>query len=245
MKAGKYFAAFLLTVCCACIALSAQPGNVQAAKLNSVAAARQKALQKVPNAAITEVERDFSDGVPVYDVELVKGNKKYDLTYRVSDAKMLEYGWEKVSVGANRTKPLISQDKCKSLAKKQVKNGKIVHLSRKTDDGIDFYKVKMTAGNKRYTLEYHARTGALLAYEWKITASSDSADSSKGYIGLAKAKQIALSKVSGATVVKAEFDMDDGVPVYEIELVNGIYEYEYKIHAKTGKILEYEKDIND
>lgn len=245
MKAGKYLAAFLLTVCCACTALAAQPGNVQAAKLASAAAARQKALQKVPNASITQVERDFSDGVPVYEVELVKGNKKYDLTYRVSDAKMLEYGWEKISVAANRTKPLISRNKCKNLATGQVKNGKILSLSRKTDDGIDVYKVKMTAGNKRYTLEYHARTGALIEYDWKITASSSAAESSKGYIGLAKAKQIALSKVSGATVVKAEFDMDDGVPVYEVELVKGIYEYEYKIHAKTGKILEYEKDIND
>ena len=39
--------------------------------------------------------------------------------------------------------------------------------------------------------------------------------------------------------------MDDGIPVYEIEMIKGEYEYELKIHAKTGKILEKEKDWID
>ena len=57
-----------------------------------------------------------------------------------------------------------------------------------------------------------------------------------------KAKQIALAEVPGATVVKAEFDNDDGVPVYEVELVKDAWEYEFKIHAKTGQILERDQD---
>ncbi len=39
--------------------------------------------------------------------------------------------------------------------------------------------------------------------------------------------------------------MDDGVPVYEVELILGNYEYEFKIHAKTGKILKQERDWID
>jgi uncharacterized membrane protein YkoI len=36
--------------------------------------------------------------------------------------------------------------------------------------------------------------------------------------------------------------MDDGVPVYEVEIIKGDYEYDVEIHAKTGKILEVDKD---
>ena len=49
----------------------------------------------------------------------------------------------------------------------------------------------------------------------------------------------------GGTVVKAEYDVDDGVAVYEVEIVKGSYEYEFKIHAKTGAIIERDKDWND
>ena len=42
-----------------------------------------------------------------------------------------------------------------------------------------------------------------------------------------------------------EFETDDGVAVYEVSMVKGQYEYDVKIDAKTGKILEFEKDIDD
>lgn len=41
---------------------------------------------------------------------------------------------------------------------------------------------------------------------------------------------------------KAEQDYDDGVLVYEIEFKAGSTEYEYKIDAQTGDILDYEWD---
>ena len=62
---------------------------------------------------------------------------------------------------------------------------------------------------------------------------------------MTKAKKIALSKVPHATIVKAEFDNDDGVPLYEIEAIKGAMEYDIKIHASSGKILGFDKDYND
>ena len=90
---------------------------------------------------------------------------------------------------------------------------------------------------------YNSKTGKLLEYEWEIT-STKSASKVK-YIGVEKAKSIAQKKAPKATIVKVEFEKDDGVPVYEIEMIEGIYEYDVKIHAKTGKILEFEKEIDD
>ncbi len=243
MKTGR-MKQFLLSVCCICAGIFVWASSVDAAKISSANQAKQKALQKVPNATVTDLDKDYDDGTLVYEVELVKGAKKFDITYRASDGKMIEYGWEKISVGASQSKPLISKNKCKSLALKKVKKAKIVSISQKFDDGVDIYKVKATAGNKRFKLKFHARTGALIEYQWELAPSTQSS-SANGYISLSKAKQVALADVPGATVVKAEFDKDDGIAVYEVELVKGAYEYEYKIDAKTGKILEKDRDWND
>lgn len=40
----------------------------------------------------------------------------------------------------------------------------------------------------------------------------------------------------------AEFDFDDRIPEYDVEFREGYWEYEYEIHAETGKILSFEKD---
>ena len=98
-------------------------------------------------------------------------------------------------------------------------------------------------GNKKYELSYNAYNAKLVEYGWEITQST--ANSSSKYIGLSKAKSIAMKKVPGGQFTKAEFDMDDGIPVYEIEMVKDGMEYELKINAKTGKIMEYDVDIDD
>ena len=81
--------------------------------------------------------------------------------------------------------------------------------------------------------------------KWKLVAAASSTGSQNGDIGMEKAKQIALDAVSGGTVIHAEYDMDDGVPVYEIEVVKGNYEYEFKIDANSGAVLEQDRDYMD
>lgn len=244
MTTRKKLTAALLTAGIIATGGLAAADSVAAAGISGANQAREKALQKVPNAVVTDVDLERENGEQVYEVTLVKGTKKYEMTLRASDGKTLEYGWEKTAVAANRSRALIGTEKCRQLALNKVKNGTITAISQKTDDGIDLYKVKMTAGKKRYTLEYHARTGALIECKWKLTAAS-ATGSQNGDIGMEKAKQIALKEVPGAQVYKAEYDVDDGVGVYEIEVVKGNYEYEFKIEANSGTILERGKDFRD
>lgn len=44
------------------------------------------------------------------------------------------------------------------------------------------------------------------------------------------------------TYLRADYEIDDGVPQYDVEFHQGRWEYEYEIHAETGKILSFEKD---
>lgn len=64
-----------------------------------------------------------------------------------------------------------------------------------------------------------------------------------------KAKEIALNhagvKASEVRDLDIEKDRDDGIVKYEIDFESGRMEYEYEIHAETGKILKAEKDYDD
>lgn len=243
MKTGKMAAALLAAGIMIIGGISAAD-RAAAAGISNANQAREKALKKVPNAVVTDTDQDYENGERVYEIELVKGSKKYDITYRASDGKMSEYGWEKTAVSPNRNRAPIGEEKCRQLASERVKNAVITSFSQKTDDGVDIYKVKMTAGNRRYTLKYHARTGALTEYQWKLVKTAASDGQNKD-IGMEKAKQIALKEVKGAVVYQAEYDIDDGVAIYEIALIKGNYEYEFKIDAASGTILEWDKDLID
>lgn len=61
------------------------------------------------------------------------------------------------------------------------------------------------------------------------------------YIGLDKAKSIALADIGKTEAevdyIKGHFDMDDGVPNYDIEIVADGKEYDYEIKANNGNII--------
>ena len=44
------------------------------------------------------------------------------------------------------------------------------------------------------------------------------------------------------TRLRIEYEIDDGIPQFDIEFHQGDWEYEFEIHAENGKILSYDKD---
>ena len=46
-------------------------------------------------------------------------------------------------------------------------------------------------------------------------------------------------------IKKVELDYEHGRKVYEITFFKGGYEYEYDIDAESGKVLKFEKDLDD
>ena len=62
----------------------------------------------------------------------------------------------------------------------------------------------------------------------------------------AEAKAIALADAgfdeAQVSRLRAEFDRDDGIPEYDVEFTRDGWEYEYEIHAESGKILHADKE---
>ena len=145
-----------------------------------------------------------------------------------------------------------------------------------SDDGRLVYEFEFVKGSTEYDYEVDAATGSIIAFSKETVDSAEnvsetplasgqatsgqttsgqttSGQSSAGtsqpssnYIGVDKAKSIALNhagvKASAATFTKVKLDKDDGHYDYEIEFYAGGMEYEYEIDATTGKIRDYDSE---
>ncbi len=147
-------------------------------------------------------------------------------------------------IGAEKAKEIALQHAGVSAS-----NAVFVKAEREYDDGRLTYDVDFYAGNKEYDYEILAADGTILSYDADIEGyriPSSTSSSSSGYIGVERAKEIALQHAglssSGVNFVKAEFDHDDGRAEYEIEFHHNFREYEYTIDAASGTILEAERD---
>jgi len=138
------------------------------------------------------------------------------------------------------------------------------------DDGMPEFEIDFIAGGWEYDYTIHAETGDILEREkepeyTRAQSTAPAANTQSGSqtskqpqdntqpasqaataVNLEKAKSIALEhagvRAADATFTKARQEYDDGVLEYEVDFNAGGWEYDYSIHAGTGRILEFEKE---
>ena len=157
-----------------------------------------------------------------------------------------------VVTDADSASSLIGEAKAKEIALNHagVSSSKASFLQVKLDwdDGRQVYEVEFYSGNKEYDYEIDASSGAIRSYDYDIenyTIPSTGTSQSGNYISREKAQQLAQTKAPNATLIKLEFDFDDGRAVYEGELRDGRMEYEFEIDAASGSFLKWEQDWDD
>lgn len=119
------------------------------------------------------------------------------------------------------------------------------------------YKIELETAYAEYEYKLDALTGNILKYEKDgqdmpdnsavtVSDSTPSQSAPSQNIDEAAAKAAALAHAgvaeSAATYIKIEKDTHNGILVYEVEFYAGNTEYEYKINAQTGEVVEYEKE---
>lgn len=133
-------------------------------------------------------------------------------------------------------------------------NAEFTKIKLDSDSETPEYEIEFFTDGKKYDYEISAIDGKILKSE--IEEDNSSANSSgtasvsaeksekSGYISVDAAMEAAINNANAAdaVVVKAKFDGDDIIPHYDIELVSGDYEYDYEINAKTGAVIDFEKE---
>lgn len=145
-----------------------------------------------------------------------------------------------------------------ALSDAGLKENQVNDLTAKyrTENGVSFYTVTFTSGSYTYEYRVNAVDGSILqadrnavTQETETGTTTGSQTTTTKKITKAKAKSIALKHAgvssSTATFVTAKLDYEDGKQVYEIEFYSGNTEYDYEILASNGKIISYDKDIEN
>ncbi|MBE6924898.1 MAG: hypothetical protein E7466_06675 [Ruminococcaceae bacterium] len=177
-----------------------------------------------------------------------------------------ETGPDTPAATVNSTAPLSAADAQKlALEHAQLTADKVTGLRTEydLDDGVPEYEVDFRQGDYEYDYTIHAETGKVLHWDKEFdpvdpkptkpaepqtptTAPVKPEEPAPEKLTADDAKKIALDhagltadKVTG---LRAKYDVDDGVPTYEVEFYADGWEYDYEIHAEIGKILEWDKD---
>lgn len=122
------------------------------------------------------------------------------------------------------------------------------------DDGVSVYDIEFYTSDQSYDYEIDANTGAIL--QKSVESFQNAAGTNDGttsgnqasgsYIDVEEAKSIALShaglSASDVTFSKTKLETDDGYTCYEIEFYQGRTDYDYKIDAVSGTVLEFDSE---
>ena len=113
----------------------------------------------------------------------------------------------------------------------------------------DIYEVEVKSNGVEYDLDIDAKTGKVLRTD-KDDHDNDDFDEDDSddkvivhdgkFITEKAAIEIAMKQAKG-TVTEVELDEDDGRVVYEIEIKEGKYDYDFDIDAISGEVLNLKK----
>lgn len=176
-------------------------------------------------------------------------------------------------VGHASEKAYIGKEEAKKIAythaKIAEKDVTKVEIEFDTEDGVMVYEIEFDSKAGEYDYVIDAKVGTILQFEKELQDSnsgnniiqtpsnqtpsnqtpSNSTDSSN-YISKSKVKEITLSyaKVSETQVTNFELDLDDDDDnrmVYDVEFETKDAEYDVKVDAITGKVLDYKIDYHN
>ena len=244
--------------------------QISADEAKKIALAHAKLAEK--DVTFVNVELDYENNRPVYDVEFYSGNVEYDydidaLTKEIvsSDFDIENYDIPVQTTAEQQETTALSADigiekaKAIALAHAGLSQDKVSFVKAELDyeDGIKVYDIEFYSGNVEYDYEISVAYGSIISADRdienysiptpEVTAAPAPTNAEVSGISSEKAKQIALSHagVGSANFTKVQLDTEDGIRVYEIEFKVGNVEYDYDIDASTGAIVSSSSEIDD
>lgn len=130
----------------------------------STSRAMKIALEKVGGGRVTDIERDWEGGRYIYDVEVRKDHKEYDVRIDAKTGKVIFSRLDSDYVGSGQDNNInISYGRARSIALKSVGGGHVTDIERDWSYGKYVYDVEVHKGYREYTVKISAKTGKVLA----------------------------------------------------------------------------------
>lgn len=222
-------------------------------KARAKAIALDHAGYTASQATFIKAELDRDDGRRIYEVE-----------FYVRDGAILEYDYQiDAYTGAilDVDRDVEASYTVKNIGLAAAKKAALADAGY-TAGQVKFLKAKLDKDDGCYDIEFYVMASPTLEFDYEIDAKTGKVLSKdadvEGYdpaavkIGREKAKAAALAH-AGLTAgqvrfTKVKLDRDDGRLVYEVEFrlrKNRRIEYEYEIDARTGAVIDWDRDDDD
>lgn len=136
---------------------------------------------------------------------------------------------------------MITLQEAKEIALQEA-DGLVKEVQLDTDDGMYYYEVEIHNGTYEYEIEVDALTGEII----DIEKDADHKNIGKygNILSMDEAIRIAQEEALQAFFVEVELDEDDGRLMYDIDMRDDEFKYEFDIDATTGEIVDIEKEAN-
>lgn len=187
------------------------------------------------------------------------GVEKYEIGINCADNTMYDYEYERNDSNGS-FKVVKTEEQVKNIVLSELPKAQIVGVKLDSDDYLKDYEVYFINNGYNGSYEINPETGVIQKRDFELipaayintpqtgtnnsyTPQQNTASSNPTLISTDKAKEIALSKVPGAAIIKLKLDLDDGRYKYEGEMRKGFLKYEFEIDAVTGSIIDW--DIDD
>lgn len=150
--------------------------------------------------------------------------------------------------GNNQNSGQISAEEAKKIALDHagVKESDVTSIQTKQDidDGNSIYEVEFYTADKKYDYDIKMDDGTVLKVDFEAIQNANGSNGNQTQITEEEAMNIVLKKVDGATkdMISMHQDVDDGMLLYEGQLIYNGTEYEFEINAYTGDIIKWEQD---
>lgn len=219
---------------------------------------------EIKDATILSTKLSMDDGVQEYEVDMKTSTLygKYEINAQTGAVLEREI---KIGSALSLLNPnnYISLNAVTNKALSVVPKGIVTDIEIKTKNGQPAYKVEVYTAGVEHKLYIHAVTGELITHSshkdswehanynliWDYNEYTPlqqlPGEVAASIISYEKAASIVQAKAPKAKLVEMELDTDDGKSIYEGTLKEGNIEYEFELDAKTGKIIDWEVDIDD
>lgn len=126
---------------------------------------------------------------------------------------------------------------------------KFVTTEFEYEKGVPEWEIEFYVGNLEYDYDIHALTGEILSFDQEIEFGKTETlpdITANGYLSQDAIKDIILDhagvNLADISRLQYDFEMEKGVPEYEVEFYVGAVEYDYEINALTGEILSFSQE---
>jgi len=240
------------------IPTSAQdPATAQKDSYLKEAAVRDILEKKVAGGTVTQLELEEEKGSYLYQATVQKDSVRHDIVIDAVTGEVLSNRQTEIRTDAAQREDLLTYDEARAIVEEKLPGCKLQELKLEYGDGCWRYEGEAVQDGAKCEFKLNAVSGEVLQWHHRgdhakgnghtgtkapqATAKPNTGNSAT-YIGEAAARKVVTNKVSDATITKVELEKDDGRMVYEIDAYKGNTEYDVKVDAYTGAILEWEED---